>query len=170
MGVLMMTLFTRQKQITSSNLMPIDVLLKRKPLRMFKPVALCAVLCVSSLFTANADALLVITHEENVVSLNKQQIRNIFMGNGGRMGLTPVALENTNRARTLFNTKVVGLTESRIQSYWAQMRFSGRMKPPAELESEAQVIDYVKNNKDAIAYITAEDVLPDGVKVLYSID
>ncbi|GAC21788.1 hypothetical protein GARC_4851 [Paraglaciecola arctica BSs20135] len=53
--------------------------------------------------------------------------------------LRAIALPPESQTRVLFNTKMVGLTESRIQSCWAQMRFSGRKKPPTELTNETLV-------------------------------
>ena len=132
-------------------------------------VVLVSTLLNSQNVSANSQSVFVIVNTDNSLDLNKQQIRNVFMGSAGNLGLDPVNLPPGELSRTLFNLKVVGLTEARIQSYWAQMRFSGRMKPPIVMESEGAVLTFVSQNPDAIAYVSSAENLPDTVKVLVEI-
>ncbi len=101
--------------------------------------------------------------------LNKQEVRNLFMGGTSKLDLQPVALQPNNETRVMFNTLVVGLSEVRVQSYWAQMRFSGRMKPPKALSSEQEVIDYITKNKGVIAYVSSDAKIPDELHVLLEV-
>jgi len=127
-------------------------------------------LVACAVFSFGAGALSVITHVDNTMTFNKQQIRDVFMGAAPKLKLIPVVLPISEPVRLQFNIKVVGLTESRIQSYWAQMRFSGHMKPPRELKSEADVLDFVSANPEAIAYVSADTKLPAGVKTVFVLD
>ncbi|MDU0353507.1 hypothetical protein RS130_05810 [Paraglaciecola aquimarina] len=118
---------------------------------------------------ADDKAIMVIANTQNAdIQLTRQQVRNLFMGGVLSYDFVPIALPTDNQARVLFNTKVVGLTESRIQSYWAQMRFTGRKKPPLELQNERLVIEYVMNNQGAVCYLPADVPLPEGLTVLYT--
>ncbi len=81
--------------------------------------------------------------------------------------LEPVAMSPGNRIRAIFNAKVIALPESRIQSYWAQMRFSGRQTPPVEFDNLEAVINFVSNHEGAVGYVPADTVLPDNVNVVY---
>ena len=83
------------------------------------------------------------------------------------MGLHPVAMAPGNRLRSIFNAKIITLPESRIQSYWAQMRFSGRMTPPKEFDTLEAMLAYISNNKGAVGYIPAETELPEHLTVIY---
>ena len=67
----------------------------------------------------------------------------------------------------IFNAKIITLPESRIQSYWAQMRFSGRMTPPKEFDTLEAMLAYISNNKGAVGYIPAETELPEHLTVIY---
>lgn len=102
------------------------------------------------------------------IQLSRQQVRNLFMGGTLPYDLTAIALPPQNQTRVLFNTKVVGLTESRIQSYWAQMRFSGRKTPPTELSSETLVMKYLQNHPGTIAYLPGDAEIPIGLTVLFT--
>lgn len=84
--------------------------------------------------------------------------------------LRAIALLPENQTRVLFNTKVVGLTESRLQSCWAQMNFSGRKKPPTELTNETLVIEYLLKHPGTIADLPADIEIPDALRILFQIN
>jgi hypothetical protein len=77
-----------------------------------------------------------------------------------------VNLPAGNPLRIDFNTKLVGLTESRIQAYWAQMRFTGRSKPPVEFRSTKEIIAYLLKEENAVAYLPADTKIPDELTVV----
>lgn len=120
-----------------------------------------------SLNTNASDLIVVANTELENINVQKRQVRDIFMGNNSDLALKPVALRPNNRVRASFNTKIVGLTESRIQSYWAQMRFSGRKKAPQEFDSVDDVLSFVQSHKNTVAYVPAGTQLPAGVTVIY---
>jgi hypothetical protein len=104
------------------------------------------------------------------ISVSKRQVRDMFMQSNSQFGLKPVTLTPNNEARFIFNTKVVGLTESRIQSYWAQMRFGGKKRPPQEFDSVQSMLHYVENNKNTVTYLPENVEIPTGLTVIYQID
>ena len=117
---------------------------------------------------SQATGLIVVANTDLTdVTVQKRQIRDIFMGNNSQLFLKPVALAPNSEARFVFNTKIVGLTESRIQSYWAQMRFSGRKKPPREFESIEAMLVFVQNNKNTVTYLPADTKVPEGLTIIY---
>lgn len=131
---------------------------------------LCILFC-AGLIQANASqaSVKVVANIDEDIELSKQQVRNLFLGGKLDSNLVAVELPPSNETRIMFNTKVIGLTEARIQSYWAQMRFSGRKKPPQQFNSQASAITFVLNNKRAVAYIPIDAPVPDGLKVIYQV-
>lgn len=118
---------------------------------------------------AIADDIVVVANIKEVnLQLDKKQVRNLFMGGVVVAELEPISLPPSSPARIIFNTKIVGLTESRIQSYWAQMRFSGRNKPPKQLSTPMEVVDYLVENEGTVAYLPADAEIPESLTVLYS--
>ena len=136
-------------------------------------ILLCLAVLMSLFASPNAaavDSIIVVANtQDKTINLTRQEVRNLFMGGALRYELTAVALPANNQTRVIFNTKVVGLTESRIQSYWAQMRFSGRKKAPKEINNEALVIEYLKNNQGSVAYLPADAEIPEHLTVLFKI-
>lgn len=61
---------------------------------------------------------------------------------------------------------VHGKSVPSIKAYWQKMIFSGKATPPPELDSDSRILEYVRNNSDAIGYVSAGANLGSGVKVL----
>ena len=118
-----------------------------------------------------ADRVLVVANiEDRDLQLTQREVRSLFMGRASDAGLNAIFLTPDNLTRVLFNTKVMGLAESRIQAYWAQMRFSGRKRPPREFEDEATALRYVLANEGAVGYFSQDTTLPEGLVILYRSD
>lgn len=116
------------------------------------------------------DDIVVVASSRAVESLDRTSVRNLFMGNLRVEGLRPVNLPAGNPVRVLFNTRVIGLTEARIQSYWAQMRFSGRSRPPPEVNDVQSLLDLLLEQRGNVGYLPADIDLPEGLTVLFRTD
>ncbi|MGS2719398.1 hypothetical protein [Paraglaciecola aestuariivivens] len=133
-----------------------------------KSMWFCLMLIIGAAPALASDEVWVIANLENkATNLSRQEIRNLFMGDALTYNLTAVALPPQHLTRVLFNTKVIGLTESRIQSYWAQMRFSGRKKPPLELANEVSILEYIQANPGTVGYVSAQTPIPEQLTVLF---
>lgn len=110
--------------------------------------------------------VVVVNTTEGSLKLSKQQIRHIYMGGALSRQFKAVNLPPGHPLRVDFNTKVVGLTESRMQAYWAQMKFTGRSQPPIELSSIEALIEYLQQVKNSVGYLPAEMELPKELKVI----
>lgn len=133
---------------------------------------LCFVFCILLLVKVPAlaeQSLLVITNVKNIEKLDKKQIKQIFLS-GGRMGLVPINYPAGDSLRRVFNSNIMGLTEARLQSYWAQMKFTGRAKPPREVPNPQALFSQIDSDIRFIAYIPAVDEIPEGITVIYSIN
>jgi hypothetical protein len=122
-------------------------------------------------YAMSSDSIVVVANTQDTsIKPTRQEIRNLFMGNVISYDLRAVALPQKNQIRVLFNTKIIGLTESRIQSYWAQMRFSGRKTQPIEISSQTLVIAYLQAHPGTVSYISADMEIPVNLTVLFQID
>ena len=111
---------------------------------------------------------MVVTHRDSSINtISKSQLRNLFMGNLALPDVTPIALSPGEMARSIFNIRVIGLTESRIQAYWAQMRFSGRQQRPETADSINELILMIESSTNTIGYLPEGTPLPEDIKVIY---
>ncbi len=113
------------------------------------------------------DVVVVANVDNKDIRLDKRAVRNLFMGNAIEVLLEPITLPPETLTRAVFNTKVIGLTESRIQSYWSQMRFSGRSKPPKEMQDVEDLLAYISTHKGTVAFFPADVDIPDHLTVVY---
>ncbi|NCP63538.1 MAG: hypothetical protein GW763_07605 [Paraglaciecola sp.] len=138
---------------------------------LLRRLAFLCVLVLGSQTSAVARSLIVVanTHQQNI-QLDRQQVRALFMGAPTGLGLTPVALPIDSAERVLFNTKVIGLTEHRIQSYWAQMKFAGKNKPPMQLNSVDDVIAHLLAHPFSVGYVLGDKAIPETLSVVFRIE
>jgi hypothetical protein len=138
---------------------------------VLRRLAFMCFLVLGSPASAIARSLIVVanTHQQNI-QLDRQQVRALFMGAPTGLGLTPVALPIDSAERVLFNTKVIGLTEHRIQSYWAQMKFAGKNKPPMQLNSVDDVIAHLLAHPFSVGYLLGDKAIPETLSVVFRIE
>ncbi|MBJ2136534.1 hypothetical protein KO519_13480 [Paraglaciecola agarilytica] len=138
-------------------------------MKVYSTLLLLFAFCCPHHMAAAETIIVVANTPDKSIKLNRQQVRNLYMGGVMPYDLKAIALPPENHTRVIFNTKVVGLTESRIQSYWAQMRFTGRKKAPKEIKNEMSVLEYLQNHEGAVGYLLAGTPIPDGLSVIYTV-
>ncbi|EWH12201.1 hypothetical protein DS2_00730 [Catenovulum agarivorans DS-2] len=131
-----------------------------------------AVAIVPLLLTTKAvcDEFVVFTQLETPYKLSRQQIKQVFLGarleKNGEI-LQPIVLAPGHPWRTVFNIRVMGLTESRLQSYWAQVKFTGKRKPPLQVDDFAQMLQIIDNQKGTIGVASIESIQLDKYQIIY---
>ena len=118
---------------------------------------------------AGGNKILVVTNAEDIGLLNPQQIKQIYM-KGILHNLKPINLSQGNKTRIIFNSTVIGLTESRINSYWIQMKFSGKAEPPLEFDNTKDVIQQLNTKTRAIAYLPQGIDIPKSLHIIYTLE
>ena len=119
--------------------------------------------------TAFASSIAIIIHPSNSLNdASKGEIKRLFLSKTDSIKgkkLNPVAQNNSQAIRIVFDEDILGKTPSKVKAYWARMVFTASGMPPPELDSNTAIIKWVSENADAIAYIE-EGALNDSVKVL----
>ena len=129
-----------------------------------------SLLCTLCLISTSALAeVVVVVGASNGNSLSGSDVSRIFLGKLKKFGdgssVIPVNLASGSDVRTAFEKNALGKSSSQIKAYWSKQVFSGKGKPPKELGSDADVINFVSSNPGAIGYIDAGSV-NDSVKVV----
>jgi len=113
--------------------------------------------------------VVVIVGAANANSVAGSDVSRIFLGKLKKFGdgssVTPVNLAAGSPVREAFEKNALGKSSSQIKAYWSKQVFSGKGKPPKELGSDADVINFVSSNPGAIGYVDAGSV-NDSVKVI----
>ncbi len=120
---------------------------------------------------AEAASFKLIVHKSNPVdSISKSELADLFLKKTTRWqngrSVTPIDQSDRNSIREEFSGSVLGKDVSSVKSYWQRMIFSGRATPPAELATDAEVIDFVRSNAEAIGYISSGASTGADVKII----
>lgn len=114
-----------------------------------------------------ADGVVVIGHPA-LRPINLLTLEKIYTGKLIQLGevfVTPVNAEPGSRLRERFLLAYLKQDEGRYTGYWRVRRSIGQGKPPRELASAEDVIQFVNTTPGAIGYIDEKDLRP-GVLVL----
>lgn len=133
---------------------------------------LLIILILSAAQYARADVLVVVNKNNNTTELSKSEVIDIFLGRlvafPDGSAAQPLDIANSE-IKNRFYIGLTNLNIARINAYWSRLKFSGKARRPAELASEAQVIDRLKAEDLAISYIDSTALTGD-LKVIYTID
>lgn len=118
----------------------------------------------------DAPAVVIIVHPaSSVTRLDRKFITAAFLKKKTRWSddtsIRPVDLGARSAVRREFSATFLGRSVEKVRRFWSQVVFSGRGTPPPELDSEAEVVEYVTTHKGAIGYVS-DRVALDGAKVV----
>ena len=112
---------------------------------------------------------IIVNNANSTTSISKKDASNFFMKKTSKWAdgtkLAPVDQKAGSSVRNEFTRSVHAKNVSAVKSYWQQAIFSGKGTPPAELVTDAAVIEFVKGNSGAIGYVSS-GANTDGVKVI----
>lgn len=129
-----------------------------------RPVLFLFMLLLS--WGATGGELLLVAHRElPEVTLSREDVADLFLGRrriyAGSQVLSPVDVSNESW-REGFYQAIAGFSSNRVRGYWAQQVFTGRSRPPKEVEPVAAG-ELVIREKGVVTYLP---VVPAGARVL----
>jgi ABC-type phosphate transport system substrate-binding protein len=133
-------------------------------------LAAAALMTVGEVAAAKPGFVVVINESNPISSVNTEQLARCFMKELGTWStgdpVVPVDQAASSPVREAFSKAVHGRDVAAVKSFWQRQIFSGNGVPPAELATDAEVLDFVRANPGAIGYVAASTPLGGGVKVL----
>ena len=127
---------------------------------------------------AYADIVVIVNAANPVTSLSRKQLTDMYMGRqinfpNGDPAL-PIDQAAGSSLRQQYYQELVGKSEAKINAYWARLLFSGIASPPRVLPTPEAVLQIVRENAAAIAYMeeasVSQDVQDNRVKVVFSLN
>ena len=120
-----------------------------------------------------AESLVVVVNKNNPINeMNRSEVIDLFLGkyvafpDGSKA--TPIELSGDNEIKKDFYQQLVGMSLSRINAYWARIRFSGRQRNAIEQDSEHEVLTLLNNDISTISYIR-RSLVTENVKVVFEL-
>ena len=106
---------------------------------------------------ARADLVLVANPKSGIEHLTQDEVVNIYLGRYRRLtsGVTaePVDLADDSELRARFYRSLVNKSLAEISAYWARLVFSGKTRPPHQLNSVEAALQHVATQPGALAYL-----------------
>ena len=119
---------------------------------------------------AQTSYVVVVNDANPTSSMTKANVARLFLKKTSKwdtgLKVQPVDQSPSRSVRDSFTKAVHGKKVSAIKAYWQKMIFSGKATPPSELDSDSNVLTYVRDNSGGIGYVSAGASLGSGVKVL----
>lgn len=126
---------------------------------IFKKLTVVTALAIS--FSSFAEVSVVV-HPSNSASIDKEAVSRIFLGRmkdfNGSGEAVPIAQEEDSPARSEFNNKIIGKSDSQLKSYWSKLVFTGKGTPPKKVVGDKEVIKLVSENPAMIGYVDSGSV------------
>lgn len=113
----------------------------------------------------------VIVHPDNPnTRIEAQDLQKIFLGKTKKFPsgdkAVPVDLSQNTPTKTAFYEGIIKMNLSQLTAYWSKLIFTGKAQPPKALSSEEEILKFVAENPNAIAYVDTS-MVTDKVKVIY---
>ena len=123
---------------------------------------------------------IIVVHRDNPTQqLTAKALSRIFLKRTKRwdkdiwpdeVRIVPMDLNEKSEIRKKLTRAVHDKSTGAIKSYWQREIFSGRDVPPAEFDSDEEMIKAIVGEKGAIGYVSGTAELPDELKVLEVVD
>ena len=136
-------------------------------MKKFIIFTLCAILFTG--LAANAEDLIVIANKNvTVSSVTRAELQNIFLGKTGKWPdgkkIKPAVLKEGSTHKKFLND-LLGMSTSQFDSYWKQVIFTGKGRPPKTSDSEEEMVQFVSATDDAVGYIDSGTANADVKKI-----
>lgn len=113
--------------------------------------------------------IVVVVNTQNSATFSEKSIQRTFMGNVTEFstGESPMVINQPpgSSIRSKFDQRILKRNTAQVTARLAKLVFTGRGTMPTEVESDAEVIELIKQNKNAIGYIDSSSITND-VKVV----
>ena len=126
-----------------------------------------SLLCLLT-FSAMADEYAVVSNAK-MKDLTLLEIRAIFLKKitliSDDTELVPINLEAMDPLRLKFEKEVLGMSFSRLKSYWIQEHYLGH-RPPISMKSQESIKAFITKVDGSIGYLNIENI-DANMKILY---
>jgi ABC-type phosphate transport system substrate-binding protein len=129
-------------------------------MNIYKSLLLASLMMLTH--TGFADLVIVANSNSGIQRLSKSEVINIYLGRYRRLdnGATavPIDLSSNEESKATFYRLLVDKNLAEINAYWSRLVFSGKTRPPKQIDNVDDALTFVANNPDALIYIERADI------------
>ena len=111
-----------------------------------------------------ADFVVVVNAKSPTTNISKDQIAQYFLGSTSTF--TPIDLAEGSPIRVEFYKTITDKDPSQVRAIWSKLIFTGKAKPPKQMNNSDEVKKMVGSDINAIGYME-KTAVDSNVKVIY---
>ena len=119
---------------------------------------------------ARADMAIIVHAANPVQAMTNRQVAELYLGRARTFSSGESALVidrgRDDPVRSRFFKDISGMSMGQVTAYWSRLQFTGQMQPPQNIEGDAAVLDFVRRNPTAIAYVNSDVATDSKVKTV----
>ena len=120
-----------------------------------------------------AEVLVVTGEKSTLTALDKNQVRNVFLGKVTSLpdgsNAIPIDQPESSPLRDEFYTKLTSHSAAEAKAHWVKLSFTGRGMPPRASVGSSDIKKILNSTPGAIGYIEKTE-LDSSVKVLFTME
>lgn len=126
--------------------------------------------------SVSAELFVIVNKNNTVEAMTKNEVAGIYLGKyqAFQNGIFAIPIDQSTESnnRATFYFAITGRNLAYINAYWARNLLAGRSTPPKLVQNDTDVLNLVKQNKNAIGYIDSamSEEQMEGVKVVLRLD
>jgi len=120
----------------------------------FGRFTMCCALAIGCAFLLNSIGVLQANTDVGIMVVTNKDVempKSRRLPNGERAALAAYA-----PSKTFFNSRVLGQSDTDVARIWSKLKFAGRQDPPRTFDTVDEVVAYVKNTTNALAYLPGD--------------
>jgi hypothetical protein len=117
-------------------------------------------------FSAYSECILIISKEGSLSKINSLELKRLFSGKTKTLSGVKVSFvlqKKNNQIHNEFLKTYLKKSTQQFSKTWKKLIFTGKAKSPKSLNSDKDVVEFLKQNKNFIGYIDSEN-FTDAVK------
>ncbi len=133
-------------------------------------LALVAGVLAAPVHAQDKDFVVIVNAFNPFVTIKADDLSRIFLkktatwSNG--QAAQPVDQTESSNLRRRFTARVLNRDTGSVKSYWQQQVFSGKAVPPPALDTDAAVVEFVRQHPYGVGYVAASTPLTSEVRVI----
>ena len=103
-----------------------------------------------------ADPVLITHPDSQIEAISRQDLKNLWLGYRStvkEVQLEIIDLDEGHPMRVQFYLDFIGYSVRQLKAHWATQVFAGKGFPPTRLASEADIIQWISEQPNRLAYI-----------------
>lgn len=121
---------------------------------------------------AQSDVVVVIHPENPLQALDAASVKRLYLGHARRFpggnSMQFMSLPSEHALTQSFFSSVLNMSPGQVKTHWASLVFTGRGNPPEQLQSEAQLLEWLARTPNGITFLHPLTV-DDTVKVVLTV-